>query len=187
MAAFFLSFRTVFGDKLDLWSDRFYTNFMKKTVFFLFLAVLLTGFGLSAQTRQEWNSLVDFDMTLQELSQAVRNGDESLLQSGKLFVLRGSVEERRVVNVDRESYQAELKIASGEWISLAEVEMFSALVILSGPEFFNYVPARRSRKTHPDEISTNSDVLVVGRLAGVIERKGVKLPVIDCFQLRVLK
>lgn len=148
--------------------------------------MILSLFSVSGQTREEWVSLVDFDVTLERLSEAVSSSEPMSIPEDKLFILQGSVSSRQVLNPDQQEYQAELKLVTGRWIDLDEVKMYSALIILSGPEFFNYVPARRSRNPHPDEVALNSDVMVVARLAGVLERDGEFLPVLEGFQLRVL-
>ncbi len=181
-----LPYSTCLFQKLDLSIIRLYTNFMKKITLAVAALMILSLFSVGAQTREEWESLVDFDITLQKLSDAVANPEASILPEGKLLILRGSVASRQVLNADRETYQAELKLVTGRWIGLESVKMYSALAILSGPEFFNHVPARRSRNPHPDEIALNSDVMVVARYMGVIEREDVMLPVLDVYQLRLL-
>ena len=151
------------------------------SLFFLFSSAFLLG-----QTKEEWNSLTNFDMTLEALSEMAEQPGALETAAGKVLVLRGVVGTRQVSINDGENYQAELEIISGKWIGLEEVRMYSVIVVLSGQEFVNHVPAGRTRNPHPDEVPLNSDVLVAGRLLGVADLDGRAVPVLDCYDIRIL-
>jgi len=159
---------------------------MKKIILLASMFIFLAAGLLVGQTREEWNSLTNFDVTLEELSEMVDRPGALEAVADKILILRGVVETRQVSVNDGENYQAELVIISGRWIGLEEVRMYSVMAILSGQEFVNYVPAGRTRNPHPDEVPLNSDVLLAGKLLGVADYDGRAVPVLDCYGIRVI-
>lgn len=159
---------------------------MKKIILLAGLFVFLPATLLIGQTREEWTSLTNFDVTLEELSEMVDQPGALEAVADKILILRGVVGTRQVSINDGENYQAELVLISGKWIGLEEVRMYSVIAVLSGLEFANYVPSGRTRNPHPDEVPLNGDVLVAGKLLGVADFEGRAVPVLDCYDIRVL-
>jgi myo-inositol-1-phosphate synthase len=159
---------------------------MKKIILLGSLFTVLTAALLFSQTREEWRSLVNFDVTLEELSEMVDQPEVLEELADKILILRGVVGTRQVSVNDGENYQAELVIIAGKWIGLEEVRMYSVIAVLSGMEFVNHVPAGRTRNPDPDEVPLNSNVLVAGKLVGLADYEGRTVPVIDCYDIRVL-
>ena len=76
---------------------------------------------------------------------------------GKLEVLKG-------MSID--IFEGEVVVASGEWLDSDNILVSKCIVLLSGQEFSETIPVRRSRRVNPAEIPMNSELLVYGYYLG---------------------
>ena len=92
-----------------------------------------------------------------------------------------------MINKEEDSFVAELELVNGTWVGLEEVEIYKCYIILTGSEFAQRIPARRSRKKLPNEIELNSRVLVVGKLVSTRrDDEGMIIPVLEAIYVRPL-
>ena len=161
---------------------------MCKKVLFLFLFILMVqfGFGQSDQSLfSEFNKIVDFSVTFEDLYRYYTLKQGSLVTEGKILIIDGSIASRTVIEKDEAGFTAELEVVNGEWVGLEDVEIYKCFVILRGPDFFSRIPVKRSRNKLPNEIEVNSHVLIVGRILGTrADREGNTIPVMEAAFVR---
>lgn len=158
---------------------------MKKLFAWIFLVMIL--FPVSAEDHEDFSGVVDFTVTLKILNSP--SFQELEPQSDQYFILTGAITERRVVNSDPddpEAFVGEIEIVDGEWFGLENVVMYRCIIRLSGSEFKDMIPARRTRRPKPEEIPLNTQVLIIGKLIGYLEEGSVKIPIIEGIKLRIL-
>ncbi len=161
---------------------------MGKKLIFCVLLLSLSLFCLSADGEGDFDAIIDFDITLQDLDRLVNSEGYRNIQGDKLLILNGAISAIEVVSGEEEPFQAEIDLVSGKWIGMEDVEMYTCLVRVSGPEFEERIPVRRRREPRPDEITVNSLALVVGRLADVIEmNNGRRKAVVEGLHIRGLE
>lgn len=141
---------------------------------------------LVAQTLDDFDRIVDFGIALKELHVAASAGTITTTPDS-FFIIDGAVASRRVVQSDRESFLGELELVNGEWVGVEEVLLYRCIVQLVGPEFFEAIPARRSRRANPAEIALNTRLLIVGKLTELrILENGQAIPVLQAYYIRTL-
>lgn len=163
---------------------------MKKLLCSLLIIAGCSLFSVGAQEAetkelQEFSSIVDFDTTLETLARAAKEG--RLEEYTDYYIIDGTVLSRAVLVAEEEEYLAQIEIGQGQWIGLDDVEMYKAVVLLSGSEFSKRVPARRSRRTNPEEITLNGRVLVAVRVLGYTETADGYLPALEALSIRLMK
>ena len=153
----------------------------KLLVGIVFLGISLHIFG---QTEEEFNQIIDFDVTIRSLAIAASGEDMESLPD-RLVLIDGTVVSRLVIDANADTYVGQIELIGGEWIGVEEVVMYRCLLLLEGPKFANAIPARRSRTKHPDEIDLNSRILVVGSLLGLFDMEdGTTVAVLDAIHVR---
>ncbi len=136
------------------------------------------------QSIEDFNDVVDFSVSIRELSLAAAAGDVEALPT-KLVVIDGTVASRLVVDANPDTYIGQLELVGGEWLGVEDVVTYRCFLLLEGSRFANTIPARRSRTKHPDEIELNSRILVVGRLLGLFDMEdGTTVPVLEVYHIR---
>ena len=128
---------------------------------------------------------VDLSITINTLYEAGMSG-RGIPEAGTPVILNGTVIERNVTNAEKETYSAELIMASGRWVDSSEVTVSKCVILLNGPEFSDMVPARRSRTVNPKEIPLNSELLVYGVFLGFADTADGPLAVIQAGGVRNL-
>ena len=147
----------------------------------LFASIPLFIFG---QSLKDFNEVVDFSVTIRELSAAAAAQDVGALPE-RLVIIDGTVASRLVIDGNAETYVGQVELIGGEWLGVEKVVMYRCYLLLEGPQFANTIPARRSRTKHPDEIDLNSRILVVGELLGLFETDdGAIVPVLATYHIR---
>jgi hypothetical protein len=132
---------------------------IKKLLVLLFLC--LTAVTLFAEPQ----NTIDLSITIRTLDEAARTG-RGLPAEGTPVILNGTVISRSVITPEPENFEGELIIASGEWLNSDDILVSQCIVVLSGPQFSETIPARRSRRVNPKEITMNSELLVYGYYLG---------------------
>lgn len=155
-----------------------------------FLAGLLLAFAIATaggETPQQLDRMIDFGVTLKRLC-SEPSLVTSLQGSGKLVLLTGSVESRVVLNPEPADFSGLLYLIMGEWNGTESVAMYRCAALLEGERFANSIPVRRSRTVHPDEIPTNSMVLVMASVADTIEDELLgSIPLVRVEYLRIIE
>ena len=152
----------------------------------LLVGIILVGISLHifGQTEEEFNQIIDFDVTIRSLAIAAAAEDMESLPD-RLVLIDGTVASRLVIEGNPENYVGQIELIGGEWIGVEDVVMYRCFLLLEGPEFANAIPARRSRTKHPDEIDLNSRILVVGSLLGLFDMDdGTTVAVLDAIHIR---
>ncbi|MDC7226195.1 MAG: hypothetical protein PQJ61_05480 [Spirochaetales bacterium] len=143
--------------------------------------IMLTAFSAWAD---DGIQPVDLSITIRSLADSALTGSSP--EAGTAVILNGTVIERTVTNPDKDAYSAELMMASGEWITDAEVTVSKCIILLNGPEYSEMVPARRSRTVNPKEIILNSELLVYGVFLGWAETSEGVIAVVEAGGVRKL-
>ncbi len=149
----------------------------------LFLNISFFIFG---QTIEEFNSLVNFSVTLKELNAASSAGSIDAL-TDKFLIVSGAVATRKVVDPKKETYLGEIELINGEWVGVEQAIRYRCVLLLKGPEFAAAIPARRSRQANPAEILLNSRIMVLGKVIDLREYDdGSVVPVLQVFYIRFI-
>ncbi len=160
---------------------------MSKIVKKLFAILLITATAvcLYAQPAESSAPDIDLSLTVISLAKAVETG-RGIPAAGTPVIINGTVIERTLIDGEKETFAGELIIASGEWVSSAEVEVSRCAVLLNGPRFADTIPARRSRTVNPKEIETNSELIVYGVYLGYADTDDGPLAVLQAYDVRKL-
>lgn len=150
----------------------------------MFTALLLI-MTVSCLYAENIHSDIDLSITIASLDKAAESGSNSP-EAGISVILNGTVLERRLIDAEKESFLGELILASGKWIDSESVVISKCLIQLSGPQFAETIPARRSRNVNPKEISLNSEMLVYGIFLGYAKTPDGVIAVIEAVGLRKL-
>ena len=157
---------------------------VRKLLAVLFLNIPVLIFG---QTLDDFNTTVDFSITLSELDQVALSGDPDALPS-RFVIVDGAVASREVINSGADEFLGEIGLVGGEWMGVEKVVRFECVLQLIGPEFANAIPARRSRNPNPAEITLNSRILVVARALGLRAKDdGTFIPVLHAVAIRKIQ
>lgn len=149
------------------------------------LFILLFLFPATGALFAEPGYDVDLSITIRTLDDAERTG-KGLPEEGTPVILNGTVLSRSVITPEPENFEGELIIASGEWLESDEIRVSKCAVYLAGVQFSKMIPARRSRRVNPDEITLNSELLVYGKFLGYAETADGTIAVIQAFGVRKL-
>ena len=154
--------------------------FQKFFVFFLFLFCVSS---LGAQNLDDISSLIQLDLNLKTLS--TLSYEELMSLSSSRVILTGTVASRAVIDPNPESFLGQIELIDGEWEDTSAVFMYQCYVLFSGSEYVDRIPARRSRRTNPNEIQKNSSVLIIGRLLEpFVDDDGSVAPVVEGLYIR---
>lgn len=129
------------------------------------IAFLLLAAALApAATRSDFDSVVDFGVSLKTVAAAAAGGPA--LPAGKLFVLDGIVSELTVLDREEASFRARIELLAGEWMGTEDVKSYACYVEFTGPAFAGSFPPRPPQNPDPGMAFLNSHLLVVVRAAG---------------------
>lgn len=140
----------------------------KKVVYILLLCSACT-LPVFSDVKEDFDEIVDFSMTLELINRAAAAQRTEALASDKAIIIDGAISTIQILDTEPDTFSAELEIVDGEWIGFEDVQMYSCIVEVNGPEFAARIPARRSRRAIPDEITVNSHVIVIARFTGLRE------------------
>ncbi len=156
---------------------------MKKYSFILIFLLIIVS--IYAQESVVLDTQINFDLTLKDLVFLVESGNSNDIDMNQYLILDGVVSSREVLFADEENFIGILEISYGEWEGLENVAMYQCFIQLQGLEYASMIPARRSRRTNPEEIVLNTRILVLGRYLGYSEdENGKKYPVIEGIKIR---
>ncbi len=149
------------------------------------MLLVLTINAAAQDSFEELKSILNLDATLKASNTDAALLD-SLIENRSLVLFSGTVASRTVINGDEADFLGELELIDGEWQGTEAVTMFKSILLLEGPDYFNAIPQRRSRRTDPREITTNTRFMVIGEVAAKRETPEGVFPVIKVHFLREL-
>ncbi len=135
-----------------------------------------------------FDGAVDFSVTLREMNRQLQPDSVSTLRSDTLYILDGLVSGISVVDRDPEQFLAIVELVNGAWIGLERIETYRAWLRCSGPNFAGRFPERASREPDPEAVALNAHLLVVVRIADVVEEDdGTLVPVLEVVHARTIQ
>ncbi len=148
--------------------------------------LLLLAATAGAQSIQDFTKIVDFKATLETLSkQAAEN--HSVSTGGRLVVLNGVASSIQNLSNDPKQFYAMIELVDGKWHGLRSISLYRCYVLVQGPQFANQVLLRPSNSPPADSVQTNSQLLVVGEVRGVVAAPdGSNVPVVVAYFIRPL-
>jgi len=151
---------------------------------FLFTAGFISAQG--AVSIPDFTRFLDYTTTLKDVDQQTKAENWDLYEDPRYLLIDGTIASiTTLVNSDTE-YVVEVELVSGEWLSLAEVEMYRIFVQFSGKKFADRFP--QGRKIPEGAATVNERILVIGHLSGVYESSsGGYLPIMAGDEFRILK
>ena len=164
---------------------------MKKLAGFLTFLLCLSLFQLAALNGDEFNSSVDFPVTLEDLCNFVESQPEEVIQAviaqDRIFLIIGVVDARKIVPTEGDEFLGEIEAITGQWQGLEEVKMFRCITQYRGDQFARMIPARRSRTADPNEIPLNVTVLQAVKLIGTRDYMGQRIPLLEGLNIRIIR
>ncbi len=152
----------------------------------LVVMTLILGVNAAAQdSYEELKNILNLNATLKTSNTDTALLD-SLIENHSLVLFSGTVASRTVINGEEADFLGELELIDGEWQGTDAVTMFKSILLLEGPDYFHAIPQRRSRRTDPREISTNTRFMVIGEAVDKRETSEGVFPVIKVRFLREL-
>ncbi|HUX52480.1 MAG TPA: hypothetical protein VMW73_16955 [Spirochaetia bacterium] len=135
--------------------------------FVLFALLMSAGSLLYALDQKAFDSVVDFNLNVQQIDTLVSQSKQGEIDPGKFLVLNGSVASIEVIRPAEKDYLALVELVTGKWTGLEKVNLYRVYLILSGPGFFKRMPAREPVNPPSDMIAVNDQIMVVGTYADV--------------------
>lgn len=132
----------------------------------LIILVLIAPPAFSQVTREEFESVINFEDTVEILATQVRNGDYDQIDVNRYYLLEGSVASTQIFNPDPAAFQAVIELVSSEWVGLDRIEAYHIYVLVEGPEYAARLPERLPREPDPRVIQNNQRLVVVGPFVG---------------------
>ena len=139
------------------------------TFFLLFLSVFFTIQNAGALTKTDFDSVVDFSVTLRELSYALKADASVKINPEKFIVVYGTVSSVSFLNRKKDTYKVRLELVSGEWIGLEDVKSYRVYVDFEGPDYYRVIPARRPKTIGSEVVVKDSRVLIIAKIVKPIE------------------
>jgi len=123
----------------------------------LFLAFLLCHQSLPAYSKSDFDKIVEFSTSLNNLEQS------AFLENGKLLLLNGTVSNLQFLDKKRDSFKVMVEMVAGEWIGLEEVRSYHCFVLFAGEEFFSVFPNRKPKNPSSEMIFLNDRILLLAK------------------------
>jgi hypothetical protein len=130
------------------------------------LALCLLAPRAAAQTRAEFDRIVDFSISLKTLSDAAAG--RVALPSGRLVLIEGTVGEMVVLDDRPSSWTVRVELVAGEWIGADEVRGYRCWVTFSGRAFLDAFPGEVPEEPTEAYVPPRARVLVLGRPVGPV-------------------
>ncbi len=137
----------------------------------------------SAQSRTEFDRIVDFSVTLKTLSDAAAG--RGAPGAGRLALLEGTVSEIVVLDDRPGSWTVRVELMAGEWISVDEVRGYRCWVTFAGPAYAEVFPGEAPDEPSASYIPLHARVLVLGRpLSPVATPLGERVMIVEGLAVR---
>jgi len=136
------------------------------------LACLLLAGATLAGALDDFDSVVDFSVTLKELAGADEAAARAYGLKSRYLILDGTVTSIQFLEPEEEGFRAQLELVAGEWVGLEEVRSYRCRVLFEGRRFFRLLPRRVPRNPDASVIVPNDRVLVVARALRLVQEQG---------------
>jgi len=147
-------------------------------------ALLMVAVSAGAQTLKDFTKIVDFGATLESLSKEA-TANQPVTTGGKLVVLNGVAESIQNLSNDPKQFYALIELVDGKWQGLQSVSLYRCYVLVQGQQFASQVLLRPQSNAPANAIGTNTQLLVVGDVKGVVAAPdGSNVPVVEAYFLR---
>lgn len=146
-----------------------YYERMNRAYRFAVFACLLLFAAAAAGALEDFDSLVDFSVTLKALSGIDEAGARVYGLKSRYLLLDGTVTGVEFLDPEQERFRAQVELVAGEWVGLEEVRSYRCYVLFEGARFFRLLPGRAPRSPDPGVILPNDHVLVVARALRVVQ------------------
>lgn len=148
------------------------------------VALFFVAVTVSAQSVGDFTKVVDFNATLESLSKAAQ-ANQPISTGGRLVVLNGIASSIQSLSNNPKQFFAMIELVDGSWNGLQSVSLYRCYVLAQGPQFSSQVLLRPSSNSPANAISTNSHLLVVGEVKGIVAAPdGGNVPVVQAYFLR---
>lgn len=148
------------------------------------VALLLVAASLGAQTLQDFNKVVDFGATLETLSKEAA-AKKPVSTNGRLVVLNGVASSIESLSNDPKQFYVMIELVDGKWHGLQSISLYRCYVLLRGQRFASQVLLHPSNNPPANAVQTNSQLLVVGDVKGVVAAPdGEDVPVVEAYFIR---
>jgi hypothetical protein len=137
----------------------------------------------SAQTRTEFDRIVDFSVTLKTLSDVAAG--RAALGAGRLVLIEGTISEIVVLDDRPGSWTVRVELMAGEWISVDEVRGYRCWVTFAGPAYADVFPGEAPDEPSASYLPLHARVLVLGRpLSPVVTPLGERVMTVEGLAVR---
>lgn len=130
------------------------------------LALVLLVPLATAQTRAEFDRIVDFSVSLKTLSDAAAG--RAALPAGRLVLVEGAVSEVVVLDDRPASWTVRVELMAGEWVGVAEVLGYRCWVTFAGRQFRDAFPGEEPEEPTDAWVPLHARVLVLARPLGAV-------------------
>ena len=142
---------------------------MKRYIWILFsICMVFTAYRLESADIDDFAGIVDFAVSLKQLSENLQMDASSKIDPEKFVILHGSVSSISFLNTKKPTYEVQLELVSGEWIGLEEVKSYRCRIVFRGPEYYALIPRRVPRNSTEKVVVENTRVIVVGKLREIV-------------------
>lgn len=155
---------------------------MKKPVLCIFLLLLAAPF-LPAQSPSALDELIDFTITIKDLSDSSPERKEAILNSGQFVVIEGSVTAIEVQ--EGETPVIIIDLVNGEWLQSGEIGVYRCRVYLDAKTWAFLLPADPKNPGEADLI-LHKHLLVIGSVTKFTSQGKNSFAVIDGHQVRII-
>jgi hypothetical protein len=147
--------------------------------------LLLAAAVVPALSKDDFNKVVDFSVTLKSLFTGAEGGT---LPGGRFLILTGTVSDVNILDKNEATFKVRIEVITGEWIRTEDVKSYTCYVEFSGPEYFAVFPARAPREATSGVVLLNSRILVVGRPVSIVATPlGAKQALVEGIAIRTMQ
>jgi predicted membrane metal-binding protein len=156
-------------------------------LFLLPAIILLFTAEAFSLNQSDFESKVDFSLTLKELNTLIEKDQTNAAPRQKFIILTGTVSNIAIIDETTASYTAQVELTGGEWIDVEEVKSYQVLIRFSGSEFEKYFNKQRGSDAPKEKIDVNSTVLIVAQILSPSTYNGKTIWLLKGFQVRKLE
>ncbi|MBN1798094.1 MAG: hypothetical protein JW822_05940 [Spirochaetales bacterium] len=159
-----------------------------KRLFIALIILTVCTVQLLSLNQSDFDSKVDFSITLKKLSALIEQGRVNQAPIQKFIIISGTISNVAILDETEAGYLIEVELTEGEWINVEEVKSYQVLIRFSGFEFQKYFNKQKGNQAPEEKIEINSTVLIVAKILNTTNtRSGKKVWLLQGFYVRKLK
>ena len=147
----------------------------------------MLGAALFSQNRYDFDSRVDFSLTLKELNALIEKGRTGAAPTQKIVILSGTLSNIAFLDETTGSYAVQVELTGGEWINVEEVKSYRVLINFSGREFEKYFNKLRGPDAPAEKIEINSSVIIAAQILSTVSYNGKTVWLLKGFHVRKIE